>query len=140
MATNPEFITSPNNNAVYFTDLDVTVSKEIWSSVAAKGGLVRGILVGLASSGVPADRIVRLWFRKGANSYLLCSVTIPADAGWAVASDPPVNLVDSQYLPFIDWSPNRAIWLGSGESLHMSMASALPAADTVTVVVFGGDY
>ena len=137
MAASAEFITVANNKFTTFVNADGTTTKNCWSSSAAKGGLVRGILV--ATDDVAAVD-VQLWYKPaGGSEYLQTTIRVPATSG-SVQGVAPVNVLNPTVLPFLDEEPNRAWFFQQNAELRIKVVAAVTAAKTVWVSVYGGDY
>lgn len=119
--------TQPIINSTTFVNADGTTAKSILIAQSAPWRL-DSINV---TSDDTAALVIRIFQRAGSTNFLLGSISLPAGAGTAGA------------LPkefFKDGMPDteQGLAIMGSTSLQASMESAVTAAKTVTVTVFGG--
>lgn len=100
----------------------------------AEGTRIDGIVV--TSSDTSAKTLV-LYLNDGANDIALCTVTIPALAGYSAAVA-AVNVQDPALLPFLD---AEGRWkLKYNDVLKAAIATDVTADKVIDIVAFGGEY
>lgn len=131
--TAPIFVAAINNKGVTFVNADGTTTKDLFVA-GANGSRVASIA---ATTTDTSANIVHLYAYDGTTAYLVGEVTVAAASGTDGATA-AVNLLALSMCPWLN--SDGSITLPSGWKLQASVAAAVTAAKTLTLVALGGDY
>jgi len=126
------------NWAVQILPADTTTLKTIVTG-GTNGSVVE--FVNIASTDSVA-RDVKLWLNDGTTSYLLMTISIPANSGNtnALTSIAPLNSTTLfGGVPFNN-SGNKFIYVANGWTLRINSTVTVTAATAINIVAHGGDY
>ena len=117
-----------------WTNRDPALARKTLLTAGAEAGSWVGAIAGTSSE--PTDITLNVYLGDGSADYLVGAVTVPAGAG--TGSIPAVNLLaDTSQLPWV--STEGSFTIPAGWQVRFENVTA-PAAGTVTLVPFGGDY
>lgn len=131
---NPVFTKTPDAEGVKFENSDGT-SYQTLKTGATDGSLVLSIS---ATTDEASDVKINLRLTSGANVVNIGDVNIPANSGTDGGTTPPVNLLNSTLLPYLQ--SDGSLILGNGDVLEAAMKTAVTASKFVDLAVFSGDY
>jgi hypothetical protein len=132
--TLPIYPLTVQSAAVSFVNADGTAEKTL---VTAGSNGSRIDSVAIASDDTSA-RVFNVYINNGSTSYRVGTVNVPITAGTDAAATPPVSLLTTGNLPWLDSS--GSIFLKAGWKLNVAAQVAVTAAKTISFVASYGDY
>ncbi len=131
----PLAVRSLNNGTPQtWTNRDLALARKTLLTAGAEAGSWVGAIAGTSND--PADITFNFYLGDGSADYLVGAVTVPAGAGAGMI--PAVNLLaDATQLPWV--STEGSFTVPAGWLVRFENVTA-PAAGTVTLVPFGGDF
>lgn len=133
----PFFAASLNLGNLKLTNANGTTVETV-ATGSTNGTKIEGMVVSQNSTSALS---AQLWITVSSVAYLLCTVTIPANAG-NTAGTPPVNMLTSANCPGLplDANGNPYLYLANSATLGIGLLVAVTSSDFLFASSFGGNY
>lgn len=134
----PRFVQLANNRVSTITANNWTSDQIIWSPSSLAGGRISSFFLSAKSSQTKTIQLKYFYSVTGTLSILF-EIVLPAQARFGYENNPPLNLFDGEFLPFIN--PNDPFWiLPNGDHLEVQVMDTFLNEDTASLFVMGADY
>jgi hypothetical protein len=138
LSTDPVFVQLPKIGPAAFTNTDAANTKKTVVTAGGNGGKLFGLSV---TSTDTTARVAQVWLTRGATSYLLTAVSIPALSG-TDGTTPNIDLLNNTQWPGLPYDGNAQnfVLLQGGDLIQVSLTTQVAAGKEVDAVAIWADY